>query len=118
MAACKETAAPFLPAEESGRLQNGDMTVANPDLQCDESCAELEEYLRECFAQALDTPLSDITCETDFFADGGGSSLDYFSMISRIQQELGVSLMPESAGQALGTVAQISKYIRETDERG
>ena len=100
------------------RLQNGDMTVANPDLQCDESCAELEEYLRECFAQALDTPLSDITCETDFFADGGGSSLDYFSMISRIQEELGVSLMPDSAGQALGTVAQISKYIRETDERG
>ena len=45
----------------------------------------------------------------------GGSSLDYFAMLSKLQEEFDVLVMPDNAGHAPSTPAEIAEYIRNAD---
>ena len=78
---------------------------------------ESEEYdeitirVRDMFAAALGTAPEDIRTDADFFLDGGGTSLDYFAMVSGIREEFGVSF-PSEDGSGLNTVSAISNFIR------
>lgn len=69
-------------------------------------------FIRDCFAAALGAPADKISAESDFFADEGGGSLDYFAVISQIQREFGVSF-PPNAGASMSTVSALSEYVKE-----
>lgn len=54
--------------------------------------SELKESLRRIFAEILGVPLCEVSDNGHFMNDLGGSSLDYFTLISRIDEEFGVTL--------------------------
>lgn len=64
------------------------------------------------FAEALRIPAASVTPDAHFFYDLGGTSLDYFSMISAIQNEFQIGF-PTAAGQSLSTVREFCRFIRE-----
>lgn len=72
---------------------------------------ETLDRVRTYFAAALGKADSEITSDTDFFLDGGGTSLDYFALISRLQEEFSIAF-PTSGGKGLNTVKGICDYIR------
>ena len=74
-------------------------------------------FVRDCFAAACGKDADDISPDADFFSDLGGSSLEYFAVISRLGAEFGIPF-PEQAGTGLSTVNALGAYIRErTEER-
>ena len=60
---------------------------------------------------ALGRPEDEIGYDADFFADLGGSSLDYFSLIAGLRDEFGVSFT--SGDMSRSTVRQLHDYIIE-----
>ena len=64
------------------------------------------------FAEALRRSPEEIAPDAHFFYDLGGTSLDYFAMISAIQGEFNVGF-PTDAGSSLSTVNEFCRYIRE-----
>ncbi len=71
---------------------------------------ELMRHLREVFAVALERRTEEVAPESDFFADLGGTSLDYFAMIAKLQEDFSLSF-PQEAG-SLNTARQFYDYIR------
>ena len=72
---------------------------------------ELTLGLKKLFAVALGKAVEDIHSEADFFADEGGSSLDYFALVGRINDEYGVNL--GESEKPLNSVKDIAQFIRE-----
>ena len=75
----------------------------------------LAAQLRALFAEAVNQPAEEIGDDADFFRDCGGTSLDYFAMISRMQEEYGISF-PSAGGQSLGTVREFCQYIEAAQD--
>ena len=67
-------------------------------------------FIRECFAAVRGVQEEDVSPSADFFTDLGGSSLEYFAVLSRLSAEFGVPF-PEDAGSGLSTVKALSAYI-------
>ena len=53
----------------------------------------------------------DIPLNAHYFFDLNGSSLDYFSLLTLIQTEFGISISQEEQG--LYTIAQFCEYIQK-----
>ncbi len=72
-----------------------------------------EQYLRilELFALALGKSSDDITKDSDFFLDEGGSSLDYFVLLSAIKEEFSVDVSSVE-GASLTTPATLYNHIK------
>ena len=68
--------------------------------------------IRDMFATALNKSADEISPNADFFLDEGGSSLDYFAMISQMQQEFAVSIPMEATAQ-LHTVQTLYVWLKE-----
>ncbi len=104
-----------------GRIKNdlneGKLKLISSDTSCadDSESSELEARIRIMFAVALGKESADIGLETDFFADEGGSSLEYFALIAKIQDEFGVP-MPTEQGHSISTVREIAAFIEERYE--
>ena len=77
-----------------------------------EKTDELTEKVREYFAIALGKDVADVGYDTDFFLDEGGTSIDYFALIAKIQQDYGVDF-PSTAENGINTVAGVAEYVRE-----
>ncbi len=73
---------------------------------------ELTEKIRGYFATALGKADEQVGYETNFFLDEGGTSLDYFALIAKLQQDFRMDF-PMSVDENLTTVADMVKYIRE-----
>lgn len=73
--------------------------------------SELEKQLCACFAQVLGKESTEITPKADFFADLGGSSLDYFELIDVIKHQFNVQLTGTEE-QKLSTVEEFYQYIK------
>ena len=73
---------------------------------------ELLQRVAKHFSEALRVSPDSIAPDAHFFYDLGGTSLDYFSMISAIQSEFQVGF-PTAAGQSLSTVREFCRFIRE-----
>ncbi len=69
----------------------------------------------EIFAAALEKDAGEISADTDFFIDGGGTSLDYFAMLSRLSEDFGLSL-PAEAGSSLASPRAVAEYIKAGKE--
>lgn len=93
---------------EAGRL-----SILDPSERREEEPAD--ELLRQVivfFAAALDKDVSSIAADADFFLDEGGTSLDYFAMISRMQDSFGIDF-PADGETGLHTPRQFADYIRK-----
>ena len=67
--------------------------------------------VRELFAAALGKPEEEIGPNTDFFLDGGGSSLDYFALVTQLREEFSVDF-PTAEGQSVSTPLELSRFVR------
>ena len=65
----------------------------------------------ELFAAALGKSPAEIGPETDFFLDGGGSSLDYFALVSRLREEFGIEF-PTADGESISTPEKLYRFIQ------
>ena len=77
-----------------------------------EKTDEISEKVREYFAVALGKNVADVGYNTDFFLDEGGTSIDYFALVAKLQQDYGVDF-PSTAENGINTVDGVARYIRE-----
>ena len=71
---------------------------------------ELEGKVRECFAEALQLSVEEIGVDSDFYADLGGSSLNYFALVDEVKSKFGIELDLTEENQ-LVTVKDFCRYI-------
>lgn len=76
---------------------------------------ELEGKIRESFAEALQIDANEIGVEQDFFADLGGSSLNYFALVDILKASYGVELDITNETQ-LVTVKDFCRYIENKNK--
>jgi len=72
---------------------------------------ELTLRLRQMVAAALDKELDAVSPDADFFADLGGTSLDYFALIAKLQEDFSLPF-PQNADGSLNTVKELRDYIK------
>ena len=87
-------------------------TVSPADFSIEEADDELTKELKAAFAVALSREPDEIPEAADFFVDLGGSSLEYFAMISEISSTLGISF-PTDGERTLSSVKELREYIRK-----
>ncbi|MDO4815099.1 MAG: AMP-binding protein [Bacillota bacterium] len=94
---------------------SGSLEILDPEKIAAAECAEneLADYVRALFAAALEKPAEEIGMDADFFLDEGGTSLDYFAMISKIQEDYAVSF-PATQEKTMTTVRELYSFIEET----
>ena len=93
-------------------LENGELSEVVPDRALvGRADDEIARKLTVMFSLALGRPEDEIGYDADFFADLGGSSLDYFSLIAGLRDEFGVSFT--SGDMSRSTVRQLHDYIIE-----
>ncbi|MBQ3668954.1 MAG: non-ribosomal peptide synthetase [Clostridia bacterium] len=97
------------------RFENGEFTVLTGEESEKELTGRLAQGVKTLFAEALNKPANDIDYTGDFFTDYGGTSLDYFAMVMKLQQKYAVTF-PANAGSSLSTVRDISEFISERTE--
>ena len=90
-----------------GRLKTPEKSVGRPSGKAD----EITEKVREYFAIALGKDASEVGYNADFFLDEGGTSIDYFALITKLQQDYGVDF-PSASESGINTVEGVADYIR------
>ena len=94
-------------------LKDGGIVPFDADAKtAGEEDEKLTAAITRHFAEALRRAPEEIAPDAHFFYDLGGTSLDYFAMISAVQGEFSVGF-PTTAGQNLATVREICRFIRE-----
>ena len=68
----------------------------------------------ELFSAALGMSEDEIVPDTDFFLDGGGSSLDYFALVSRLREDFSVDF-PSDSGNSPVTPMALYRFISGGD---
>ena len=81
----------------------------NPD---ENASDEITDKVRYYFAVALNKSVESVGLSTDFFIDEGGTSLDYFTVIAKLQDDFSVSF-PTVAGESLNTVNAFADFIKK-----
>ena len=71
----------------------------------------LSRRVAEIFSQVLGKPADAMSGDFDFFIDGGGTSLDYFTVTSVLREEFSISPPPASE-QTLSRISAISEFIK------
>ena len=72
----------------------------------------LTEKVRSYFAVALNKKAEEIAVDSDFFLDEGGTSLDYFAMITSLREEFPVPFPEDGSGESINTIEKIAEYIK------
>jgi len=97
----------------AGRLHTLDPETGNAPEEHD----ALLERIRALYAEALGKEIGEIGYTEDFFLDAGGTSLDYFAMVSELQKEFGV-VFPVQEGKSLNTLKEIYEFVRNEGNGG
>lgn len=91
----------------------GRLPLLDPATRKDEDVSDaLAAQVRACFAEALGKPAEEISEDEDFFTDLGGTSLDYFGLLARLEEEFGRPFPPED--MQLRTVRGVTDFIRNS----
>ena len=92
-------------------LASGELPVYDPaaadEAPDDPLCAEILAV----FAASLGKDPASVAYTADFFLDLGGSSLDYFAMITALRESFGIEF-PTEAGKSLGSVKELYEYVK------
>ncbi len=95
------------------RYEKGEIRAVTPESAEHGNLDEaLSARIRALFAETLHRPVGEITDRCDFFTDGGGTSLDYFALLSLLEKEFGIP-MPVNEGRSLSSVADIHDYVKD-----
>ena len=73
---------------------------------------ELMLHLRQVFAVTLGLDVSAVAPQSDFFADLGGASLDYFAAVAKLQEDFSMPF-PQDEGKTLSTAQDFYHYIKK-----
>lgn len=94
--------------------ENGRLDIIDPKKtsSANEIDSLIQIYVRDLFAATLEKPASDIGPDSDFFVDEGGTSLDYFAVIAKIQEDYGLNF-PATSEKTLTTVRELSEFIED-----
>ena len=112
-------AEPFIKGEEfkvnRKRIEeeyfNGGLSVYSVQNVSNNEDDEISFRIKELFAVALAKKPEELSNESDFFLDEGGTSLDYFVIVSKIQDEYGVNIT--SSENEPHSIKDIANFIRE-----
>ena len=74
-----------------------------------EDLSDFEQQVANCFYKALG---KEIGKDDDFFIDAGGTSMDYFAMVSYIQSEFDVTI-PLSNDKKMTTINSFCLYLKD-----
>ena len=88
------------------------------DIEKRESEAEedaLLTHLRSLVAAVLEKEPDEVSPDADFFTDLGGTSLDYFAMIAKLQEEFSLPF-PQNSDNGLRTAGKIYEYIKDAQK--
>ncbi len=69
-------------------------------------------HLRQVFAVTLGLDVSAVAPQSDFFADLGGASLDYFAAVAKLQEDFSMPF-PQDEGKTLSTAQDFYHYIKK-----
>lgn len=94
----------------SGELKTFDPTKIESHIE--ELLQGLEAEIRECFAEALERDAESIGSNDNFFRELGGTSLDYFTLLSIIRSRFGFDIS-YGEGTNLSTVKEFSDYLKD-----
>lgn len=92
--------------------ENNEFHLLSPTTMTEDENDELTLALKAAFATALSKSEEDIPESADFFLDLGGSSLEYFAMVSELSKNLSLSF-PTENGKTLATVRDFREFIRK-----
>lgn len=88
----------------------GSLVVLEPNDNREQvSLDDFEQKIADCFYKALD---KEIGKDDDFFIDAGGTSMEYFTMVSYIQTEFDV-IIPLSNDKKMTTINSFCLYLRD-----
>lgn len=73
---------------------------------------ELTRRVKAYFAVALGKRADEIGTDTDFFLDEGGASLEYFALITKLQEDFSVPFSTDT-GRGATTVRTVVDYLKE-----
>ncbi|MBQ8850030.1 MAG: AMP-binding protein [Clostridia bacterium] len=89
--------------------------LKNTEAHIEYMLTELEGRIRDAFAESLQMNSDEIGVDEDFFADLGGSSLNYFALVDILKSQYGVELDITNETQ-LVTVKDFCKYIENKNK--
>lgn len=95
----------------SDRFKNGQIKELSTNVVISGDESELNEIVKSYFKSALNLD-GDISIDSDFFVDLGGTSLDYFAMTMELQNRFNISF-PNLFERKLNTIREISDFIEE-----
>ena len=72
---------------------------------------EITIKIKEFFAEVLSKEVDDISSNSDFFLDEGGTSIDYYVIMSKINEEYNIDMT--ELENKLTKVSDIASYIKE-----
>ena len=84
--------------------------VAKNNSSVSDSDDEIINEVKKVFAESLNKNIKDISLDGDFFLDLGGTSLDYFMVISQIEEIYNINI--SLSEKPLTNVNSIVEYIR------
>ena len=70
------------------------------------------EKVQSMLAEALNIPVSKVTPEAEIIADLGAASLDVVELLSRLEDEFGVTI-PDEDVEGLKTVADVANELEK-----
>ncbi len=101
----------------SRAYSQGKLPLIDPETHREDTAVDsLTAQVRASFAVALSKNEEDVSPDADFFLDAGGTSLDYFALLTKLKYEFDLPFPMEDTG--LRTVRQISEYIRNARGNG
>ena len=86
------------------------------DQSLTEEQIELAKVVTNIFKETLDLSLEDIKLESHFVFDLGGTSLDYLTLLSKLNEEFNIEF--NSNGENCNTVIEFTNYIISYKNRG
>lgn len=96
--------------------RSGTLTPVNAEKHVEAAVEdELFFRIRQMFAAALGKSADEIGANADFFLDEGGTSLDYFALVSQLQEAYAVSF-PASSDTGRNSVKELYDYIKVATE--
>ena len=97
------------------RVEEGKISLIDPkelDMRIEELLSALEGEVAECFAEALGKNRAEIRANDSFFTDLGGSSLEYFALLSALRAKFGIEFLSDGS-ERLVTVKDFCEKIKK-----